>query len=68
MRIIATDQFPEESREFQVVTVPKIWVNDRTYIDGAAPTWEMMAVTLVMMAEQALDDSIAPGRFRTVGQ
>jgi hypothetical protein len=47
-----------------VITVPKIWVNDRIYIDGTAPTREMMIVTLVGMIEQALDESSPGGRFR----
>jgi hypothetical protein len=47
-----------------VVTVPKIWVNDKVYIDGAAPTRDMMALTLVGMIEQALDESVPPGKFR----
>jgi hypothetical protein len=52
------------SKEFEVVTVPKIWVNDKIYIDGAAPTRNMMALTLVKMIEQALDQSIPKGKFR----
>jgi len=52
------------SKEYEVVTVPKIWVNDKIYIDGAAPTRAMMALTLVEMIEQALDDSILKGKFR----
>jgi hypothetical protein len=46
-----------------VVTLPKIWVNDRVYVDGAAPTRDMMALTLVGMIKQALDESIPPGKF-----
>lgn len=44
--------------------MPKIWVNDRIYIDGAAPTTEMMIRTFVLMIEQALDESIPKGKFR----
>ena len=51
------------SRRFEVVTVPKIWINDKIYIDGAAPTREMMMATFVAMMEQALDPSIPKGRF-----
>ncbi len=51
------------SQKFEVVTVPKIWVNDKIYIDGAAPTRAMMAVTLVKMIEQALDPSISKGKL-----
>jgi hypothetical protein len=51
------------SREYEVVTVPKIWINDKIYIDGAAPTRAMMALTLVKMIEQALDDSVPKGKF-----
>jgi len=47
--------------------VPKIWVNDKIYIDGAAPTREMMAATLVKMMEQALDGSVTKGKFRLKG-
>lgn len=54
------------SQQFEVVTVPKIWVNDRIYIDGAAPTRDMMATTFVKMIEQALDQSIPKGKFRIV--
>lgn len=54
------------SQKFEVVTVPKIWVNDRIYIDGAAPTRDMMATTFVKMIEQALDQSIPKGKFRIV--
>ena len=56
------------SKEYEVVTVPKIWVNDRIYIDGAAPTREMMALTFVKMMEQALDGSIPRGKFRIGGK
>jgi hypothetical protein len=62
--IYASHQYPEESRAFGVVTVPKIWVNDKVFIDGAAPTREMMAFTLAAMISQALDDSIPRGKFR----
>ena len=62
---IGSHEFRELSQKFKVVTVPKIWVNDKIYIDGAAPTREMMALILVKMIEQALDDSIPAGRFRT---
>jgi hypothetical protein len=62
--IYGSHEFKELSQEFEVVTVPKIWVNDRIYIDGAAPTREMMATTFVKMIEQALDDSIPKGKFR----
>ena len=51
-------------RKYEVVTVPKIWVNDKIYIDGAAPTRDMMALTLVKMIEQALDPSIPKGKLR----
>ena len=44
--------------------MPKIWVNDRIYIDGAAPTRDMMIRTFVLMIEQALDESIPKGKFR----
>lgn len=54
------------SQKFEVVTVPKIWINDRIYIDGAAPTRGMMATTFVKMIEQALDPSILKGKFRIV--
>ena len=44
--------------------MPKTWINDRIYLDGAAPTREMMARTLVKMIEEALDESVPPGKFR----
>lgn len=49
-----------------MVTVPKIWVNDKIYIDGAAPSREMMAMTFVKMMEQALDESIPKGKLRLI--
>ena len=55
------------SQKYKVVTVPKIWVNDKVFIDGAAPTSEMMAATFVRMIEQALDDSIPPGKLSLIG-
>jgi hypothetical protein len=63
--IYGSHDHKEMSQRFEVVTVPKIWVNDKIYINGAAPSWEMMAMTFVMMMEQALDESIAKGKFRT---
>jgi hypothetical protein len=62
--IYGSHEYPELSQKFEVVTVPKIWVNDKIFIDGAAPTREMMAATFVRMIEQALDDSIPPGKLR----
>lgn len=62
--IYGSHEYNELSQKFEVVTVPKIWVNDKIYIDGAAPTREMMAATLVKMIEQALDDSIPPGKLQ----
>jgi hypothetical protein len=56
----------EMSQMFGVVTVPKIWVNDKIYIDGAAPSREMMAMTFVKMMEQALDPSIPKGKLRFI--
>ena len=50
-------EYPELSRKFEVITVPKIWINDRIYLTGSAPTEEMMAMTLVNMIIQALDKS-----------
>lgn len=47
-----------------MVTVPKIWVNDKIFIDGAAPTREMMSLTLAAMIRQALDESVPKGKFR----
>ncbi len=62
--IYGSHEYPELSQKFEVVTVPKIWVNDKIFIDGAAPTREMMAATFVKMIEQALDDSIPPGKLQ----
>jgi len=62
--VFASHQFPKESRDFGVVTVPKIWVNDKIFIDGAAPTREMMSLTLAAMIRQALDESVPKGKFR----
>ncbi len=64
---IGSHQYGELSQKFDVVTVPKTWVNDKIYIDGAAPTRDMMAWTLVKMIEQALDPSISKGKFRIGG-
>ena len=65
--IFGSHEYKELSQEFEVVTVPKIWINDRIYIDGAAPTREMMATTFVKMIEQALDQSIPKGKFLLMG-
>jgi hypothetical protein len=61
--IYGSHQFPEVSRRYEVVTVPKIWVNDKIFIDGAAPTRAMMELTFIAMMKQALDDSIPRGKF-----
>ena len=61
--IYGSHQFPEVSQRYEVVTVPKIWVNDKIYIDGAAPTRAMMELTFIAMIKQALDDSIPKGKF-----
>ena len=61
--IYGSHHFPEISKQYEVVTVPKIWVNDKIYIDGAAPTRDMMEMTLISMIEQALDESIPKGKF-----
>ena len=63
MLIYGSHEYRLLSMEYEVVTVPKIWVNDKIYIDGAAPTRDMMALTLVKMIEQALDDSVPKGKF-----
>ena len=65
--IYGSHEYKELSQKFEVVTVPKIWINDRIYIDGAAPTRDMMATTFVKMMEQALDQSIPKGKFRLMG-
>jgi hypothetical protein len=52
------------SQDFDVTVVPKIWVNDKIYIDGAAPTREMMEKALIMMIMQALDENNPPGKLR----
>ncbi len=64
MLIYGSHEYRLLSKEYEVVTVPKIWVNDKIYIAGAAPTRDMMALTLVKMIEQALDRSIPKGKFR----
>jgi len=60
-------EYPELSRKFRVLSVPKTYVNDKTYFDGGAPNSNMMAWTLAMMIQQALDDSIPSGRFQFRG-
>jgi hypothetical protein len=65
--IYGSHEYPELSQKFEVVTVPKIWVNDKIFIDGAAPTREMMAATFVKMIDQALDGSIPPGKLGFIG-
>ena len=62
--IFGSHQFPKESQSFGVVTVPKVWVNDKVFVDGTAPSREMMAMTLVGMIRQALDQSVPSGKFR----
>ena len=64
MLIYGSHEYRLLSKEYEVVTVPKIWVNDKIYVDGAAPTRDMMALTLVKMIEQALDRSVPKGKFR----
>ncbi len=66
-QIVGVHNFPEKSAEYQVTLVPKIWVNDRIYIDGAAPTPEMMEMALVLMIKQSLDPSIPKGKLRIGG-
>ena len=61
--IYGSHQCREVSQRYEVVTVPKIWVNDKIYIDGAAPTRAMMELTFIAMMKQALDDSIPKGKF-----
>ena len=65
--IYGSREYVDLSQKFEVVTVPKIWVNDKIYIDGAAPTREMMAATFVKMIEQALDESIPKGKLSFIG-
>jgi hypothetical protein len=62
--IYGSHQYPEVSQRYEVVTVPKIWVNDRVYIDGTAPTRAMMEMTLIAMMKQAMDESIPPGKLQ----
>lgn len=63
-RVIGIHEFPEEGKKYEVVLVPKTWVNDRVFLDGAAPTKGMMERAYVLMIQQALDDTIPPGKFR----
>lgn len=63
-QVIGSHDFAEMSRDFDVTVVPKIWVNDKIYIDGTAPTREMMEKALIMMILQALDENNPPGKLR----
>lgn len=65
--VYGSHQYQEISKRFEVVTVPKIWVNDKIYIDGTAPSSEMMAATFVKMMEQALDVSVPHGKLKLSG-
>ena len=65
--VYGSHHFPEISKQYEVVTVPKIWVNDKIYIDGAAPTRAMREMTFIMMIEQAFDDSIPKAKFSLRG-
>ena len=60
---VGTHQFPDLKQKYGVSVVPRTWVNDRVRLDGAAPTWQMMEATYVLMIKQALDESIPAGRF-----
>jgi hypothetical protein len=66
-QIVGVHDFPEKNTEYQVTLVPKIWVNDKIYIDGAAPTPEMMEMALVLMIKQSLDPDIPKGKLRIGG-
>ncbi len=63
--VYGSNEYPELSRMFEVVTVPKIWINDRVYLVGSAPTKEMMAMTMVNMIKQALSESGSWDKSRT---
>ena len=65
--VYGSHQFPRISKQYEVVTVPKVWVNDKIYIDGAAPTRTMMELTFVAMIKQAFDESIPKGKFSLRG-
>ena len=64
--MVGTHEYPELGREHRVVTVPKIWINNRTHIDGAAPDAAMMERAMVLAIKQALDPSVPPGKLRMV--
>jgi len=56
---VETPEFPEMGRAHQVVVVPKVWINERIFLEGNSPE-----VTLVNGIRQSLDPSQPPGRVR----
>jgi hypothetical protein len=56
---VETPEFHEMGRAHQVVVVPKVWINERIFLEGNSPE-----VTLVNGIRQSLDPSQPPGRVR----
>ena len=57
-QVIVANEFPMLKRDYGVMIVPKIWVNDRVYTDGAPPERLML-----MALKQALNMNIQPGKL-----
>lgn len=55
-QVFETREYPKVGDQFRVFVVPKLWFNDRVWVDGSAPERLM-----VVAARQALDTSIPPG-------
>jgi hypothetical protein len=60
-QIVSVKEFPELTSQYEVTLLPKLWVNDRIYMDGAAPDRQMMEKAMVLMMKQSFDPSIEKG-------
>jgi len=61
--VIETQEFPKMGRAHQVVVVPKIWINERTFLEGQAPE-----SVLIHAIRQAMDPTAPAGRLRSPGR
>ena len=53
---IEATEFPELSRRYQVMAVPKIVINDRVEFEGALPEPQFLAAVLQAAGGQAAKD------------
>lgn len=54
-QIVGVKEYPGLTSSYKVTLLPKIWVNDIVYIDGAAREQAKVEKILLRMMEQALD-------------